>query len=480
MITAMMGTMLVTSGLSVYAEPQQGGQQVAGETQQEREKKEVRFTEGLAGELYGQIKATVVEDAKRGLDRMMESKPARDNIEMDEWGEFLFKYMGKRPTEYPVGPIELPIGEVVYSISATKEAKEWVEHEVIPMIKEEIYKESRAYPLTRYTIAIADGGIVSDTVVSFKEGEKLRVIHERYPLDSVEKDYLVYNTGVGYGVVVNETYLEILKGYHGEMSTMESVEGEKKGAVETMAYVTMVRDVTGGTLKGKTLKDMKIYKNLAVDMRTKELKEIKGKDVIPVEYKMFTLKPEELMYLKVDETVVAVQTRYLECVATKQGEINTANYVDFGEMIKNDTGQVKVIGKSGVEVLEDYKMYRAEQDNRVGTREGTKTPFLIFATADDLPYERVIGVLKDGVYSAYMTEETRDKILSEVEQDMRSRGLGSEYDTLVSGKSSKIIKVIIPIIVMVGLLLLGVKRMRKKEENSEIDMDKVDLLFEED
>ena len=428
--------------------------------------------------LESYIVQSIREEFKQGLTTLRNKGTTRDHIEMKLWGGFLYKYLGKTAIDMPSDNIKIETETIKYEIKGNKAAKEWLEKEIIPLVIKNMQEDGKIHPAEKYRIAL-------DINKRWKEvGEldltnknNLEKISTEYPMSEDTSTYLVYNTGTIYGVMLNPKYVEILKGYNEELGYTLTVQSENPAIVSTLVPIVYLKNLENSTLEGKSFYDMAIYNDLAVDLETKTLidtKELK-EEKTALEYKDYNLKEEDLIMVNLADSTVLVQSKYLECFKWGNREYNTGTWVDFSELL---------LGNSNTATFSngtiDVKTYQDNGDI-VNTQLGKRNPFLIFASANNLPFDRLLMWIHSDTSVGEMPEEQKKEMQKTIKNIMYEQGKKAEYKEYLKAAGGSttpyiIIGGVIILLIAGAVGVIVIKKKKNKTPDKEIDMS--DLLFD--
>lgn len=443
----------------------------------------------------------IVDDVRKdsivGLNDLKNVTVTLDHIKLENWGEFLTKYSGKDVNNFPMGNVVIEYGDYSFTFANSKECKEFILNYLIPPMCEAIVKEAENYPAKRYALDIQSGSTLKDYVCDLTQVREIKTV---YPFDGVQ-NYIFFNTGDYFALSLGEEYVNILRGYVENSGYDRRVEGSVPGCVNVLAYVTLLRNLEGGTLSDKVLSDFTMYQNLAVCLDTKQLVDITDmttgkKELVFADYKIYE---DKLLLTPISDTVVIVQPTYLECFSytvtknNKTYERNFGRTLDATEFIRNGaqylTTQVTVKGENGstVQTQQIPIEYFTDEFGILDVRLGN-APFLIFYI-NYVPYDLLINWFYNDTNATSLmpTDVERENFITQVKNDMEAQGRGSEFDAYVKAAgqmtdgTKTIVKVAVGAVVFIVLLVVGIivyKKVKYAKENPTTYRSKV--LFDND
>ena len=429
-----------------------------------------------------EIFESVLADAKAGLEILDETQVTLDHIKLDTWGLFFNDYYGKTLTNFPVKDIELKYGDYEFIFKRTDESKDFFLNTFIPPLIDIIEKEAVNYPVKRYALQINSGSLLKDYSCDLTSVREIETI---LPFDGVE-EHIFYNVGNYFGMGLSRDYVDVLRGYlEGDTKGYDRpVKGEVPGCVNVLAYITLLRDISGGTLSDKVLSDFTMYKELAVCLDTKEL--IDTTDMTTanqdLRYGDFKLNSDILVLCPIKDTVVIIQPTYLECFlygGVNQGLarwIDTTNFISTGDtnfIVRYDGGETTVPAANFCDA-------NGVLDTRLG-----QAPFLMYYTSY-VPYDLLVnwGYNQSGGY--FSNDDQRTAFIDRIESDMKSQGRLEEFENYVKAagqtpdSTKKLITIIIVAVVLIAVLIVVIAIYKKvKKLNSPVSNPHGAALFED-
>lgn len=433
------------------------------------------------------IKVSAKEDAINGLSKIVETIPTRDNVELQQWGLFLYKYTAKEVTEYPLGDITFKLGVDTYNIKASKAAKVWVKDFVLPIIYEGIISENQNYPASMYKLNIEAGKKLTELTFDMKDSKNFEEFYTVFPFTCKDEnkpiDYIIYNTGTYYGLAMDSKYVEVLKGFHNESDYLKGINADVPSCVSILAYITLPKDLTDLTIEGKSLQDMAIYKGLAVNLIDKKLIDTNNltTDNVELVYKDYSLKEEELILISLTDSVVVVQPIFVEYFNKWGKELNTAHYVDFTSFLIGEGTEVQMTDMSDGSIFNSDIANYVEDDGLMSLRLGGRYPFGVFVRDDSLPFDRVLKRLYGPEGATVVTESELETITDSIEKDLKSQGRSADFKVYMEeAGASSFPFIVIPIfLVLVGCVFIVIRMSIKKKKRNNLE-DNSDLLFNPD
>lgn len=429
------------------------------------------------------IKENVKEDALNGLSVLSNTDVTIDHIKLETWGKFFNDYYGKTNTNFPVGSIVLEYGDYSFTILNTKDAKEFFLNYFMKPLITEIENVAKAYPAKRYRLEIDSGTLLKDYECDLTSVKELKTV---YPFDGVE-EYVFYNVGSYYGMSLGKDYVDILRGYIEGSNTGydRPVKGDVPGCVNVLSYITLLRNVSNNTLSDKVLSDFVMYQNLAICLDTKELIDTTdmtttNKALIFSDYK---LNPDNLVLAPISDTVVIIQPTYLECFYYNGIDRNFGRRVDATDFITTGNPNLTVTTQEGV--VNISISYFCDSNGYIDTRLGN-APFLVYYTSY-VPYDLIINWAYNQS-SGIIDEETQEKLISHIREEMKSLGRSEDFNTYVKAAGQMtdtvktIIKVVIGVVVLIAIIVVVVIILKKKKNaNSPVSTSRNNnVLFEDD
>lgn len=428
-----------------------------------------------------EIKDSVLSDAKAGLGALTQTKVTLDHIKLATWGEFFNDYYGKSMTSFPVKDIVIKYGDYEFIFKRTDDSKAFILNTFIPPLIGVIEEEAVKYPVKRYALQIESGSLLKDYVCDLNSVREISTI---LPFDGVE-EYIFYNVGDYFGMGIARNYVDVLRGYlEGDSKGYDRpVKGDVPGCVNVLSYITLLRNVSGGTLSDKVLSDFTLYKELAVCLDTKELIDTTNMTTEnqDLRYGDFKLDADVLVLCPIKDTVVIIQPTYLECFlygGVNQGLarwIDATNFISTGEtnlIVRNENGETSTVPLS----------HFCESNGFIDTRLG-QAPFLVYYTSYT-PYDLLVdwGYNKSGSY--FSNEEQQTAFIEALEKDLKSQGRSDDFKAYVKAaghtpESTKtlIIGIVVGVI-LIALLVVGIILYKKlKKLNSPIANPNAGVLF---
>lgn len=415
-------------------------------------------------------------DIKKGLDNMYRAVPVLDSIELENWGEFLATYAGRNITEMPIGDISFKIGQTNYTLKSSKTAKEWVFNKLLPALKQELAVQSMAYPCDVYVYNAGDSGTPLEGFTPSFENENLIKGYSVYPMigksNEVSTDFSmgVYETGVSYGISMNKEYISVLRSIAGEEGVYKALEDKEiPSCVNMLARVVTLKNLSGYTLEDKYIRDMQLYNNLAVNLMDGKLYDVASIDSGDLRYKDENLDIANLYVVNLQDGVVVLQTKYLECFYYDDMDLNTGCKVDIVPFLEN--GQAVLVG-TDTEPISSY----VTEDGMFVVGYGNSYPFLVHVNGNAIPFGRIISWLYSDAYSARMTKDTRDKMSADIKSIMKEAGRADEWKEYMEAAGQSTFPMGIVVGVAVGVLIIAggivafvLIRRKKKKVNPQPD-----------
>ncbi len=428
-----------------------------------------------------EIKESVLKDAKAGLSVLSKTDITLDHIKLESWGEFFTDYYGQSMTSFPVRDINLRYDDYEFVFKRTDDSKDFFLNTFIPPLIEVIEQEAVNYPVKRYALKIDSGSLLKDYVCDLTSVREIQTI---LPFDGVE-EHIFYNVGDSFGMGIARDYVDVLRGYlEGEKKGYDRpVEGDVPGCVNVLSYITLLRNVSGGTLSDKVLSDFTMYKELAVCLDTKELIDTTNMTTEnqDLRYSDFQLNSDILVLCPIKDTVVIIQPTYLECFLYGGVNQGLARWVDTTNFISNGDTNLIVRNEKGEESRVPIANF-CESNGFIDTRLG-KAPFLMYYTSYT-PYDLLVnwGYNQSGAY--FTSEEQRVAFIETIEKDLKSQGRLDDFESYVKAagqtpKSTKnLIIGIIVAVVFIAVLVVGIILYKKiKKLNSPVANPNAGALF---
>ena len=429
--------------------------------------------ERLTDEMYSDIK----EDSLKGLEQLSISKVTLDHIRLNTWGEFLNKYHDKKLSNFPVGDIHIKYDDRDFTIVNTELARKLVSEKIIPILIQGVEEVSKNYPVKRYALDIDNGFLLKDYEFDLTSVREVETI---YPLDNMES-YVIYNVGSYYGFSLSSDYVKILRGYiEGENTGYDRpIQGQYPGCVNVLAYITLLKNISGGILTDKEISDFTIYENLAIRLDTKEL--IDTSDMTTnnkiLTFSDFKLDPDILLLTPISEDVVVVQPTYLECFYYKGVNRNFGRKIDVTPFVAEGKQEVSV--GSGENLISIPISYFADSKGRLDTQLGN-SPFLIYYSSH-VPYDLLINWAYNQAGTNFEDKKDRDAFVNKIKSDMYSEDRQVEFKQYMkdAGQGTNILVLLVlgvVIISAIGGVVYILQRKKLKEKVEEITNN--DLLFD--
>lgn len=427
--------------------------------------------------LLDEMRVSIKEDAKKGLEQLSVSKVTLDHIRLDTWGVFLNKYYDKKLSNYPVGDIQIKYGNRDFTILNTEIARKVVSEKIIPALIEEVEEVSKGYPVKKYVLDIDKGILLKDYDFDLSS---IREVATIYPLQNLES-YSVYNVGSYYGFSLSSDYVKVLRGYieGDKVGYDRPIKGTYPGCVNVLSYITLLKNISGGTLADKDISDFTIYQNLAIKLDTKEL--IDTSDMTTtnkiLSFSDFKLDPDILLLTPISEDVVVIQPTYLECFYYNGVNKNFGRKIDITPFVAGGKQEV-VIGK-GEKAISIPIEYFADSKGRLDTQIGN-SPFLIYYSSH-VPYDLLIDWAYNQSGTVFKETKDRDAFVDKIKSDMQAEGRQSDFKLYMkeAGQGTNIFAILI-----LGILLISVVGgvfyiiQRKKLKNKVDEITNNDLLFD--
>lgn len=455
---------------------------------------EFREVEGILG-LYSGVDLVMLKDSselehieniiiqgvktefKEGLQGRLNEEIIKDHVEMKVWGVFLNKYLSKTVVDMPSDNIEIETETKTYNIRGNKLAKEWLHKDVIPYIVNNLKQDSKQFPVEKYRVSLSGNQKWVDVgKIDLSDKSNLEIVSIEYPLSEEVDNYLLYNTGTSYGLILNPKYIEVLKGYNGELEYTLPVKSEIPSSVSTLAHVVILKNLENETIEDKSFSDMGIYEDLAVDLQTRDLISISDlkREKTKLEYKDMSLKEEELILVNLTDSTVLVQSVYLECFNWGNKPYSTGTLVDFSDILLGTGNSIK--STNGTISIRTY------QDNGdiLNTEKGERSPFLIFASVNNLPFDRLLMWIHSDISVGEMSEVQKENMNETIKDMMYAQGKKAEYKEYMKAAgvhtSSYILIAVIVVVLVAGIIVFLV--IKNKNTNPETEIDHSDLLFD--
>lgn len=428
-------------------------------------------------QLLEEMKVSITEDAKKGLDQLSISKVTLDHIKLDTWGEFLNKYYDKKLSNFPMGDIQIKYGNRDFNIVNTELSRKVVADKIVPILISEVEEVSKRYPVKRYVLDIDTGVFLKDYVFDLAS---IREVATIYPLQNQES-YSVYNVGSYYGFSLSSEYVKILRGYiEGDTVGYDKpVKGTYPGCVNVLSYITLLKNISGGTLTDKEISDFTIYQNLAIRLDTKEL--IDTSDMTTnnkiLSFTDFKLDPDILLLTPISEDVVVVQPTYLECFYYNGVNKNFGRKVDVTPFVAD--GKQEVVIVTGETIISIPIDYFADEKGRLDTQLGN-SPFLIYYSSHT-PYDLLINWAYNQSGTAFKETKDRDAFVEKIKNEMKSAGRQSDFKVYMkeAGQGINIVIVLILGIVVISAIGGVVYILQRKKLKSKVEeITNKDLLFD--
>lgn len=433
------------------------------------------------------IMLSAKDDTIYGMSKVVDTLPTRDNVELREWGLFLSKYSDKEVTEYPGGDISFKLNNDTYNIKSSKVAKNWVKDFVLPAIYDGILSENSNHPVDMYKLNIEAGKKLTELELDITNKNNYEKFYTVLPFTGkgteAPDNFLIFNTGTYYGLALDTEYVKVLKGYHNESEYLVSVVAENPACANILAYITLPKNVSNLTLDGKSLKDMAIYKGLAVNLIDKKLKDtnILTTDNIELLYKDYSIDEEELILVSLTDSVVVVQPVYVEYFNKWGKDLNTSHSIDFTNFFMGNGTTVEITDmRDNITFNVDIANYIAD-DGLMSIRLDGRYMFGVYVRDDSMPYDRILKRLYGPDGASVVKEEELKKITESIEKDLKAQGRSEDFKAYMKAAGQSTFPVIIiPIIlvVIIGVVLVIVMSSKKKKKSNIVSDD--DLLFNPD
>lgn len=444
---------------------------------------EVKFFSILDKEFelwMAEIKDNVLADAKAGLGVLSQTKVTLDHIKLATWGEFFNDYYGKSMTSFPVKDIVIKYGDYEFIFKRTDDSKAFILNTFIPPLIDVIEEEASNYPVKRYALQIESGSLLKDYVCDLTSVREIETI---LPFDDVE-EHIFYNVGDYFGMGLDRDYVDVLRGYlEGATKGYDRpVEGDVPGCVNVLSYITLLRNVSGGTLSDKVLSDFTMYKELAVCLDTKELIDTTNMTTAhqDLRYGDFKLDADILVLCPVRDSVVIIQPTYLECFLYGGVNQGLARWIDATKFI-SEGGTDFVVRTSTGETQVPISRF-CDDNGILDTRLG-QAPFLMYYTSY-VPYDLLVnwGYNQSGGY--FTSEEQKEAFIERIKTDMKSQNRFDEFESYVKAagqtpESTKtLIIVIVVAVIVIALAVVGIILYKKlKKLNSPVANPNAGVLF---
>ena len=437
--------------------------------------------------LLNNIKISAKEDAVKGLSKIVETIPTRDNVELSQWGLFLSKYTDKEITEFPVGDITFTLGMETFNIKASKSAKTWIKETVLPVIYEGIVSENLNYPAAMYKLNIEPGHKLKDLSVDITNKQSAVELYRVYPFTGNSKNepenYIIYNTGTYYGLALDKDYVEVLRGYHNESKYLVSVPADVPACVNVLAYITLPKNLSDLTMTDKSLQDMSIYNGLAVNLLNKELIDTYNlsTDAVTLLYKDYSIKEEELILVPLTDSIVVVQPVFVEYFNKWGKDLNTAHYIDFTDFFMGKGDEVRLTDMSnGNSFYEPITNYVGES-GLVSVKLGGRYTFGLYVRNDKLPYDRILKRLYGPEGASVVKEKELKVITDSIEKDLKAQGRSADFKAYMkAARVSTFPVIVIPVFIVFAVVIVLVIKTTKSSKKRKNVEDNSDLLFNPD
>lgn len=427
-------------------------------------------------------------DAKAGLDALAKSSVTLDHIKLSVWGSFLHTYYGKTMLNFPMGDIKIKYDKNDFNLKVTDESKDFVLNTFIPTIIDTIVEESRNYPAKSYVLNSKGGTLLKDYECDLTDVIEKKAI---YPLTK-DDTYQFLDAGSYFCMCINTEYVNILRGYIENAGYYRRVDTGNNipGCVNVLAYVTLLRDVDGGTVSDKCVNDFTLYQNLAITLDTKELIDVTNMTTAnkSLDYKEYSLNIDNLVVSTVEDGIVVIQPTYLECFKYAGVNSTFSATIDTTDFIQGKDDCFRV-----VETGEKIK-YTAFTDNGILMTDLGNAPFLIYYSSY-VPYNKLVNFAynQQDIYFNYFDnkDELVENFVNTIKNDLKAQNRSADFDAYLKAAGQKtstekmIIKIVIAVIV-IAVLAVGFILIRKKykEVNAPTETpnskETNDVLFEDD
>lgn len=421
------------------------------------------------------------KQVKVGLDLCMTNNVTLDHVRLDEWGEFISRYSGKTVNMFPTGNIKIACEGYAFELKNTQASRVYVKETLLPTLKDAVLEVAKEYPLYKYALDVKSGSLLKDYEFDINA---IRIVDTVYPLDGI-KDLYTYNTGVYYGLSLGEEYTSVLRGYvEGKDGYMRSVKGSNPGCVDVRASVVLLKDVSGLSLSNKSSAAYDGYNDLAVNLSTKELVDLRNISTDTVlGYGDYSLNPDNLIIVPTTDSVVVLQPTYLECFRYNSNNftLNAAmgRVLDCTTFATTDE-PVLIVSDTGEKIdLEKF----VNENGIIGTELG-KAPFLVYYNPNNLDYKRIV----EWMYSKDTTinSTNRDALLSSLKAKFKAEGNINELNSylksvgqMTDNTKSLIFLITIIVIAVIVIVILIISKIKPKKTNVQRNTSG-DLLFEDE
>ena len=436
-----------------------------------------------------EIASDVAKDALKGLEALKDTDVTIDHIKMDHWGEFFEKYNVDSLTKFPSGDIVIEYGDYKFVIENSKESKRLILEYFIPIMKDAIREEAKAFPVKRYALDISSGSLLKDYVCDLTSVREVATV---YPFDGVE-NFIFANAGDYVGLSLGKEYVEILRGYveDGNGSYNRRVEGTVPGCVNVLSYITLIRNISGNTISDKTLSDFTIYQNLAVRLDTKEL--IDTTDMTTTNktllYPDYKLDPNTLILAPISDDVVIIQPTYLECFFYNNYNkglnriVDITPFVSTGEPYFTVTPNIDSYSEAYAGSQQVPVSYFCDSNGVLDTKLG-QAPFLIYYSSHT-PYDLMLNWAFNLSSGHFVDSSEQDAFVNMIKDEMLNAGLKEDYDTYtvaagqMKDSTKTILKVSILVVILIVVIILVIVIRKKLKASNVTTPGNSNLLFDD-
>lgn len=367
-------------------------------------------------EVEKEILQRVKKEVKKGLEDLLTQKPLRDYLEIPATG-----FLRDRA--------ELSYKGITYRVKETQGLAAWKEG-----LKGKIEEQLRVggHELGKYVLYL------SEEIPGTEEVDwQVRLQKKVTPFDRLQ----LVERGAHQGVLLSEEYTQELRGYIGERKGYSPIEIKGlKGSVSTRVPLGYIRKVADESVSAYTLKAHLLY-----DVQENKYYK-RGVEVPEAETGM---QISQMYYKAVEEGVVGVQRYYLECFywGASNWPLNTGRRLDILQ-VREEGG-------------ESY-----QEDGMWLSGEGTKAPFLLYATEAGLPLREIGKWIYEKDGCGMLNKAQLQQIKQEYQQRLREEPATAE-SLMYKERTSTPKLVVLGVIILLGLILLLV-RVKKKKKAEEI------------
>ncbi len=403
-----------------------------------------------------------VEDAVEGLSALYTSNVTLDHVALNETGEFLSNYYGKSLTSFPIGEIEIDMGDYEFGLVNNTASKTFIIEVLSQNMLNAVVEEAEKYPVQRYLLSIPSGCLLMEYEFNNSDVVPYKTY---YPLEGIDT-FIVYNTGNYYALSLSSSYIGVLRGYiEGEKSGYDRpVDAEIPGCVNILAPITLLRNLEGGTLSDKSVSDFMLYDNLYVTLDTKQL-------VLPEDssleksynYVDYKLDETKLILKPVVDGIVIIQPIHLECIMYAGFNLGINRYVDVSKFVTTDEPVFELYHNGVME--EEVSIDSFTDSLGLLTISVGNSNFLMYR--DDVPYAHMIYWAYNESGDRLSADGAFDTVIDSLQAGLKAEGREADFDTYLTaaGQVTGTVKTLAAVLVVFVLLLilaLVVLRIRKK------------------